>query len=138
MRFYTENVQQDDCTYKKPKSLFPHMRHLLPATNRGKGKEGLTAKSNSVRQYYIMRSRNLSTSCPSGRFLLFSAEFRLRCAAAKTIVHQSRTALMTFCGFAIRKPRSPSAPPFEYCSVENSSRNNRYLACLLYDNDLFE
>ena len=74
-RFYTENVQQDDCTYQKSKSLFLHMRPLLPATNRGKGKEGLTAKSNSVRQYYIMRSRNLSTSRPSGR--LFAAVLML-------------------------------------------------------------
>jgi hypothetical protein len=75
MRFYTENVQQDDCTHKKPKSLFLYMRHLLPAANCGKGKEGLTAKSNSVRQYYIMRSRNLSTNRPSGR--LFAAVLML-------------------------------------------------------------
>ena len=68
MRFYTENVQQNYCTYEKLKSLFLHTRHLLPAADCGKGKEGLTAKSNSVRQYYIMRSRNLSTSRPSGRF----------------------------------------------------------------------
>ena len=68
MRFYTENVQQDDCTYKKLKSLFPHMRHLLPAANCGKGKDGLTAKSNSVYQQHIIRSRNLSTGRPSGRF----------------------------------------------------------------------
>ncbi len=33
------------------------MRHLLPAANCGKGKEGLTAKSNSVRQYYIAQSK---------------------------------------------------------------------------------
>ena len=38
------------------------MRHLLPATNRGKGKEGLTAKSNSVRLYYIMHCRIVSIS----------------------------------------------------------------------------
>jgi hypothetical protein len=47
MRFYTENVQQDDCTYQKSKSLFPNMRHLLPAAACGKGKDGLTAKSNT-------------------------------------------------------------------------------------------
>ena len=57
MRFYTENVQQDDCTYQKSKSLFPNMRHLLPAADCGKGKEGLTAKSNSVRLYYSMSRR---------------------------------------------------------------------------------
>jgi len=68
MRFYTENVQQNHCTHKKPKSLFPNMRHLLPAANCGKGKEGLTAKSNSVYQHHIIRSGNLSTSRPSGRF----------------------------------------------------------------------
>ena len=62
MRFYTENVQQDDCTHYKPKSLFLHTRHLLPATNRGKGKEGLTAKSNSVRQYYIINISTLQRS----------------------------------------------------------------------------
>ena len=54
--------------YKKLKTLFLHTRHLLPAADCGKGKEGLTAKSNSVRQYYSMRSRNVSMSCPSGRF----------------------------------------------------------------------
>ena len=43
-RFYTENVQQNYCTYKKLKSLFLHTRHLLPAADCGKGKEGLTAK----------------------------------------------------------------------------------------------
>ena len=42
------------------------MRHLLPAANCGKGKDGLTAKSNSVYQHHIMRSRNLSTNRPSG------------------------------------------------------------------------
>ena len=62
MRFYTENVQQDDCTQKKPKSLFLHMRHLLPAANCGKGKDGLTAKSNSVRLYYSMYCRIVSIS----------------------------------------------------------------------------
>ena len=51
------------------------MRHLLPAANCGKGKEGLTAKSNSVRQHHIIRSRNLSTSRPSGR--LFAAVLML-------------------------------------------------------------
>ena len=44
------------------------MRHLLPAANCGKGKDGLTAKSNSVYQHHIIRSRNLSTGRPSGRF----------------------------------------------------------------------
>jgi len=75
MRFYTENVQQDDCTHKKPKSLFLYMRHLLPVANCGKGKDGLTAKSNSVYQHHIIRSRNLSTSRPSGR--LFAAVLML-------------------------------------------------------------
>ena len=41
----------------------------------GKGKEGLTAKSNSVRQHHITRSRNLSVSRPSGR--LFAAVLML-------------------------------------------------------------
>ena len=85
MRFYTENVQQNCCTYKKLKSLFLHTRHLLPAADCGKGKEGLTAKSNSVRQYYIMHSRNLSTSRPSGRFLLLSAEFLSHSAPVETL-----------------------------------------------------
>ena len=84
-RFYTENVQQNYCTYEKLKSLFLHTRHLLPAADCGKGKEGLTAKSNSVRQYYIMRSRNLSTSRPSGRFLLLSAEFLSHSAPVETL-----------------------------------------------------
>ncbi len=61
-RFYTENVQQNCCTYKKLKSLFLHTRHLLPAADCGKGKEGLTAKSNSVRLYYIMYCRIVSIS----------------------------------------------------------------------------
>ena len=60
MRFYTENVQQNCCTYKKLKSLFLHTRHLLPAADCGKGKEGLTAKSNSVRLYYSMHCRIVS------------------------------------------------------------------------------
>ena len=51
-RFYTENVQQNCCTYKKLKSLFLHTRHLLPAADCGKGKEGLTALCNSVRNDY--------------------------------------------------------------------------------------
>ncbi len=59
-RFYTENVQQNYCTYEKLKSLFLHTRHLLPAADCGKGKEGLTAKSNSVRLYYIMHCRIVS------------------------------------------------------------------------------
>ena len=42
-RFYTEDVQQDYCTYEKLKCLFPHSRHLLPAADSGKGTEGLTA-----------------------------------------------------------------------------------------------
>ena len=46
-RFYAKDVQQNYCTYKKLKSLFPNMRHLLPAAACGKGKEGLTAKSNT-------------------------------------------------------------------------------------------
>ena len=41
-------------------------------------------------------------------------------------------------GFAIWRPRSPSAPPSEHCSMENTLRNNRYSACLLYGNDLFQ
>lgn len=61
-RFYTENVQQNCCTYKKLKSLFLHTRHLLPAADCGKGKEGLTAKSNSVRLYYSMYCRIVSIS----------------------------------------------------------------------------
>ena len=59
-RFYTENVQQNCCTYKKLKSLFLHTRHLLPAADCGKGKEGLTAKNNSVRLYYSMYCRIVS------------------------------------------------------------------------------
>ena len=39
-------------------------------------------------------------------------------------------------GFALRGPRSPSAPSFEHGSMEKTLRNNRYSACLLYDNDL--
>lgn len=61
-RFYTENVQQYCRTNKKLKSLFLHTRHLLPAADCGKGKEGLTAKSNSVRLYYIMYCRIVSIS----------------------------------------------------------------------------
>ena len=61
-RFYTEDVQQDYCTYEKLKCLFPHSRHLLPAADCGKGKEGLTAKSNSVRLYYNMHCRIVSIS----------------------------------------------------------------------------
>ena len=41
-------------------------------------------------------------------------------------------------GFALRGPRSPSAPSFEHGSMENTLRNNRYSACLLYGNDLFQ
>ena len=48
--------------YKKLKSLFLHTRHLLPAADCGKGKEGLTAKSNSVRLYYSMYCRIVSIS----------------------------------------------------------------------------
>ena len=70
MRFYTENVQQDDCTHKKLKSLFLHMRHLLPAANCGKGKEGLTAKSNSVRQYYTCTVETCQRAALRGGFLL--------------------------------------------------------------------
>ena len=36
------------------------MRNLLPAADCGKGKEGLTAKSNSVRLYYSMYCRIVS------------------------------------------------------------------------------
>ena len=61
-RFYTENVQQNYCTYEKLKSLFLHTRHLLPAADCGKGNEGLTAKSNSVRLYYSMHCRIVSIS----------------------------------------------------------------------------
>jgi len=46
-RFFAKDVQQNYCTYKKLKSPFPNMRYLLPAANCGKGKEGLTAKSNT-------------------------------------------------------------------------------------------
>ena len=70
MRFYTENVQQDDCTQKKPKSLFLYMRHLLPAANCGKGKDGLTAKGNSVRQYYTYAVETCQRAALRGGFLL--------------------------------------------------------------------
>ena len=42
-RFYTENVQYNDRTYKKLKCFLLHLRHLLPAADSGKGTEGLTA-----------------------------------------------------------------------------------------------
>ena len=109
MRFYTENVQQDDCTHYKPKSLFLHTRHLLPATNRGKGKEGLTAKSNSVRQYYIMHSRNLSTSRPSGRFLLLSAEFLSHSAPVETL--HDHPAASRYAGLARKTDDLTNPPP---------------------------
>ena len=44
MRFYEKNVQYNDRTDKKLESLFPHLRHLLPPTDRGE-EEGLTACS---------------------------------------------------------------------------------------------
>ena len=59
-RFYTENVQYNDRTHKKLKCFLLHSRHLLPAADCGKGKEGLTAKSNSVRLYYSMHCRIVS------------------------------------------------------------------------------
>lgn len=49
---YTENVQYNDRTYKKLKCFLLHLRHLLPAADCGKGKEGLTALCNSVRNDY--------------------------------------------------------------------------------------
>lgn len=70
-RFYTEDVQQDYCTYEKLKCLFPHSRHLLPAADCGKGKEGLTAICNSVRLYYSIYRRTLSTNRLFRRFLCF-------------------------------------------------------------------
>ena len=57
--------------YKKLKSLFLHTRHLLPAADCGKGKEGLTAICNSVRSYYSIRRRTLSTNRLTRRFFLF-------------------------------------------------------------------
>ena len=51
-RFYTENVQYNDRTYKKLKCFLLHLCHLLPAADCGKGKEGLTALCNSVRNDY--------------------------------------------------------------------------------------
>nr|DAO70490.1 MAG TPA: hypothetical protein [Caudoviricetes sp.] len=54
-RFYTENVQYNDRTHKKLKCFLLHSRHLLPAADCGKGKEGLTAICNSVRLYYSIR-----------------------------------------------------------------------------------
>ena len=101
-RFYTENVQYNDRTHKKLKCFLLHSRHLLPAADCGKGKEGLTAKSNSVRQYYIMHSRNLSTSRPSGRFLLLSAEFLSHSAPVETL--HDHPAASRYAGIA-RPPR---------------------------------
>ena len=93
------------------------MRHLLPATNRGKGKEGLTAKSNSVRQYYIMHSRNLSTSRPSGRFLLLSAEFLSHSAPVETL--HDHPAASRYAGLArktddLTNPPQPSFSPGKF------------------------
>ena len=50
---YTENVQYNDRTYKKLKCFLLHFRatSFLPRTA-GKGKEGLTALCNSVRNDY--------------------------------------------------------------------------------------
>ena len=70
-RFYTENVQQYCRTYKKLKCFLLHSRHLLPAADCGKGKKGLTAICNSVRSYYNIRRRTLSTNRLTRRFLCF-------------------------------------------------------------------
>ena len=70
-RFYAENVQQYCRTNKKQKCFLLHSRHLLPAADCGKGKEGLTAICNSVRLYYSIYRRTLSTNRLFRRFLCF-------------------------------------------------------------------
>ena len=69
-RFYTEDVQQDYCTYEELKCLFPHSRHLLPAADCGKGKRVWTL-CELVRFDDSIYSRKLSISRLLGRFLHF-------------------------------------------------------------------
>ena len=59
-RFYEVTAQYNDRTDKKLEGFLLHLRHLLPAADCGKGKEGLTAICNSVRFDYITRCRTLS------------------------------------------------------------------------------
>lgn len=117
--------------HKSRKAFFRTCAILLPATNRGKGKEGLTAKSNSVRQYYSMRSRNMSTSRPSGRFFYcFRPNFCLT-------VRLSRR-FMTILRLHDTRHRSPSAPPLEpaaqvgvikYVTKQNDRNTSDYPQC---------
>ena len=70
-RFYTENVQYNDRTYKKLKCFLLHLRHLLPAADCGKGKEGLTALCNSVRNDYSIYRQTKSMNRLFRRFLFY-------------------------------------------------------------------
>ena len=80
-RFYEENVQYNDRTYKKLKCFLLHLRHLLPAADCGKGKEGLTALCNSVLNDYSIYRQTKSISRLFGRFLFYlktlAARFQL-------------------------------------------------------------